>query len=74
VSRSSQLSWESLPSPAGLDRNQLSLSQMRHFLEVMHGDEEPACSLEDGVQALQLCLAAMKSQEEGKLISNFEFG
>lgn len=74
VFRSSQTSWDDYLPPAGFDRNQLFLSQMRHFLEVMHSDVEPVCSLDDGVQALRLCLAAMKSQNEGRLIGNIEFG
>jgi predicted dehydrogenase len=48
------------------ERNDLFLAEMRHFLEVARGEVEPACSLEDGIAALRLALAAQQSagQEE----------
>ena len=50
--------------PDGFERNQLFVSQTRHFIETAKGESEPVCSLEDGVMALRLALAAMKSQTE----------
>jgi predicted dehydrogenase len=41
---------------------------MRHFLAVCRGEAEPLCTLEDGVEALRLALAAHTSAEEGKLV------
>jgi predicted dehydrogenase len=54
--------------PEGFERNQLFLAQTRHFLEVARGDKEPACSLEDGIRALELALAAKESASTGKMI------
>ncbi len=47
--------------PAGFERNQLFVAQTQHFLEVAAGRENPRCSLEDGIRALEMALAARKS-------------
>jgi predicted dehydrogenase len=51
--------------PEGFERNQLFLAQTRHFIEVVRGESEPVCTLEDGVMALRLALAAYASQRSG---------
>jgi predicted dehydrogenase len=60
--------WQVYPPPAGFERNDLFLAEMRHFLQVARGEVEPLCSLADGIHALQLALAVHASQEQGKLI------
>ena len=55
--------------PAGFERNHLFLAQMRHFLEVVRGQAEPVCTLQDGIRALELALAAHQSQGERRLIT-----
>lgn len=48
--------------PEGFERNQLFVSQMRHFIETARGEVEPVCRLEDGIRVLELALEAKKSQ------------
>jgi predicted dehydrogenase len=48
--------------PDGFERNQLFVSQTRHFIETVRGEKEPLCTLEDGIMALRLALAARESQ------------
>jgi predicted dehydrogenase len=60
--------WQFYPPPTGLERNDLFLAEMRHFLQVARGEAEPICSLADGIHALQLALAVQDSQQQGKLI------
>ncbi len=55
--------------PDGFERNQLFVAQTRHFIEIVRGEAEPVCNLEDGIQALRLALAAYKSQETGHRVS-----
>lgn len=55
--------------PSQFERNHLFLSQTQHFLEVARGNENPICTLEDGIFALQMALAAYESQRTGKVIS-----
>jgi predicted dehydrogenase len=59
---------ETFAPPEGFERNQLFLAQTRHFVETARGESEPICSLADGEQALRLALAAVESQESGKVI------
>jgi predicted dehydrogenase len=59
---------ESFSPPEGFDRNQLFVAQTRHFIETARGEKEPLCSLEDGVHALRLALAARESSSSGNLI------
>ena len=53
---------ESFPPPEGFERHQLFVAQTRHFIEVVRGESEPVCGLEDGIRALELALAAIESQ------------
>jgi len=61
--------WQSLPLPAGFDRNDMFLAEMRHFLRVIEGQAEPACTLEDGVAALRLCLTARQSAAQRAFVA-----
>jgi len=54
--------------PQGFERNQLFVSQTRHFIETARGETEPICNLEDGVMALRLALAAKESQQTNQSI------
>jgi predicted dehydrogenase len=44
------------------------LDEMRHFLAVGRGDEEPSCTLADGERVLRLALAALESSRTGKAV------
>jgi predicted dehydrogenase len=68
IYRSETGDWQVYPPPAGFERNELFLAEMRHFLQVVKGETEPICSLADGIHALQLALAVHDSQQQGKLI------
>jgi predicted dehydrogenase len=48
--------WQDFPAPQGFERNVMFLDQTRHFLQVMRGESEPVCSLQDGIRALELAL------------------
>jgi len=54
--------------PDGFERNQLFVTQTRHFLQVARGEAEPACSLTDGIRALEMALAALQSQKTGQRV------
>lgn len=67
--RSKTESWDRYSMPAGFGRNDIFLAEMRHFLAVVKGEENPICDLEDGIRALELALAVHESDRTGKLIS-----
>lgn len=54
--------------PAGFERNQLFVAQTQHFLAVASGESAPRCTLDDGIRALELALAAKQSQSSGSVI------
>jgi predicted dehydrogenase len=60
---------ESFSPSEGFERNQLFMAQTRHFIEVVRGESELVCGLEDGVMALRLALAAYESQKSGQMVS-----
>jgi predicted dehydrogenase len=41
-----------------LDRNEMFISEVAHFLDCIENDRQPACSLDDGIRALELVLDA----------------
>jgi predicted dehydrogenase len=53
--------------PEGFERNQLFVAQTAHFLKVAAGESAPICTLEDGIRALELALAATESQSKKKM-------
>ena len=66
--RAQERAWEVYAPPADFERNALFLAEMGHFIQVARGEVEPACTLEDGKQALRLALAALESAREGRLV------
>jgi predicted dehydrogenase len=56
---------DSFAPPEGFERNQLFLAQTRHFIGIIRGESESVCTLEDGIMALRLALAAYASQRSG---------
>jgi len=62
------LEWQAMPPPADFERNSLFLDEMRHFLRVIDGQAAPACTLEDGVEALQLALACKESSAARRVV------
>lgn len=60
--------WERFPIPNNFERNDLFLAEMRHFLAVLRHEELPKCTLEDGIRALKLALAAHYSSTHGQMV------
>jgi predicted dehydrogenase len=65
--------WKKYPLPEGFERDDLFRAQMAHFIEVVEGKAEPVCTLEDGVRALELALAAHRSADEERIVKFDEF-
>ncbi len=51
------------------ERNDLFLAEMRHFLAIARREDQPVCSLEDGIAALRLALAARQSARQAQRIA-----
>lgn len=67
--RSETETWESFTPPPGFERNTMFLEEMRHFLDCIQGKSEPLVSLDDGIAALRIALAAKQSSRERKEVS-----
>jgi len=68
VYSSEKKDWITYSPPAGFERNEMFIEEMKHFISVVQKREEPICTLEDGKQALRLALAAQVSNEKGSLV------
>ena len=60
--------WQTISPPEGFERNEMFVEEMRHFLGLIAGRMEPICTLEDGVKALQIALAAHQSASERRQV------
>jgi predicted dehydrogenase len=60
---------ETFSPPGGFERNQLFIAQTRHFIEIVRGQAEPVCNLNDGIQALRMALGAYESQKIGSIVN-----
>lgn len=60
--------WQRFPVLNGFERNRMYLAEMEHFLTVIQGESQPACTLEDGIRALDLVLAARRSSDNRVLV------
>jgi predicted dehydrogenase len=49
------------PAPAGFERNQMFLDEMRHFIQVVKGQAEPLCTYADGKGALELAWGILQA-------------
>jgi len=58
--------------PENFERNRLFSAQTSHFIETVHGEKEPICSLNDGIMALRLALMAKESGSTGRIINAIE--
>lgn len=61
--------WETYPLPANWERNVMFMEQMKHFVAVVRGEEEPSCPLNDGVRVQYLVEAVHQSQQTGRVIN-----
>lgn len=57
--------WTDYPAPDGYERDVLFRDQMEHFLDVVAGKAEPKCTLNDGIRAVELAIAAHLSSDTG---------
>ena len=56
------------PDP-GFERNDLFLAEMKHFIHIVRDEAAPACTLADGVRALELALAAKRSTADLRAVA-----
>src|SRR5664280_492625 len=52
-----------------LDRNQLFIDELQHFLDCAEGRAEPVVNLEDGIASLRMALGVLQSMESGQVVA-----
>lgn len=67
--RKAASSPETYTPPPEFERNTLFLDEMKHFLACLDGRESERCSLEDGIQALKIVVAAKQAAASGSRVS-----
>ena len=60
--------WQTVSPPEGFERNHLFLDEMRHFLNVVRREEEPRCTLEDGLAAVQITQVVHQAARQSVLV------
>lgn len=60
--------WVPLRPPGQEDRNAMYVAELRHFLECVESGRTPAVSIEDGLRALRIALAAAESARTGHAV------
>lgn len=62
--------WQPEILPGLESRNDLFLAEARHFLEVVAGRAQPACTLRDGIEVVRLCTAVEQAaaRDETELV------
>jgi predicted dehydrogenase len=73
IYRASSHEWETVPSPAGWQPNEMYVNELAHFVRCLDGDERPALDIFDAARVLDIALAAKESSRLGRVIS-FEEG
>jgi predicted dehydrogenase len=61
-------SWRNFLPPENFERNKLFLDELFHFRSVARGDEEPLCTLKDGVRALEIAQAVHTAAVKKRLV------
>ena len=69
IYRAEKKDWDVYRLSAGWERNVMFMEQMKHFIDVVRGEAQSSCSLEDGVRVMNLIAAVNESQNAGKLVS-----
>lgn len=57
--------WQTQPHLDQFDRNSMFVDEMKHFLDLALGHAQSVCGLDDGINALQIVLAARRSSTKG---------
>ena len=60
--------WEDLHAASAIDRNEMYVAELSHFLDCVERREMPLVTGEDGRRVLEIALAAKRSSAEGRVI------
>jgi len=55
--------------PRKFERNTMFINELSHFIDCINDNQQPVCTLEDGIRALEIALAVKKSSNEKREIT-----
>jgi predicted dehydrogenase len=68
VYRTDKKEWVTFSLPNDWERNVMFLEQTKHFVDVVKGNTNPSCTLEDGIQVQKIVEAIHQSNKTGNII------
>lgn len=60
--------WTDLVAASDVNRNEMYMAELRHFLDCVEGVASPLVNGEDGRRVLEVILAARQSSDEGRVV------
>ncbi len=60
--------WTDLHPACDLDRNEMYVAELQHFVDCVNGKDRPLVTGEDGRRVLEIALAAKQSATEGRVV------
>ena len=68
IGQSGIICWDNAKPIKNFERNTMYKSEMRHFLACIKRNEQPLCTLDDGIETLKIVLAAKESVRKKRLV------
>ena len=68
IGESGIICWDNAKPIKNFERNTMYKSEMRHFLACIKRNEQPLCTLDDGIETLKIVLAAKESVRKKRLV------
>lgn len=59
VYQNDKSSWEYYSPPGDYERNFMFIKEMKHFIDVVRNETLPICTLDDGIQALEIAIQTL---------------
>jgi len=60
--------WSDLHPETTIDRNEMYVAELRHFLDCVSGKDVPVVSGDDGQRVLEIALAAKQSSQDQRVV------
>src|SRR5690606_21971161 len=67
IYRTDKKEWDIFSLPNDWERNVMFLEQTKHFVDLVKGNMNPSCTLEDGIQVQRLVDAVHQSNKTGSI-------
>ncbi len=66
--RAAAQNWQSVTPAEEFERNVMFMDELRHFAACIRAEATSLCTLQDGIRALEICIAAKQSAAQKRLL------